>query len=68
MSTEKAREDRLRRLAEKDGEIFVKVRSPYQMNGVMVHYELVDAHTGNLLAYWECLEDAEVAIKKTSPA
>jgi len=53
MPTEKAREARLRRLAEKDGECFSRLCAPYQMNGIMVCYELTDSHTGNLLAYWE---------------
>jgi hypothetical protein len=66
MVAEKTREARLRRLARRDGCVFHKVRTPYRDHGMTVLYGLVDQHSNNIEARWDCLEDAEAAFAARS--
>jgi hypothetical protein len=62
MTSEAKRKARLRRLAAKDGERFVKLRGENPQGDYgRARYMLTDPHTNSFLAEWQSLEEAGAA-------
>jgi hypothetical protein len=62
--SDEGRDQRLRRLARKDGQAFKKARKSFFEWGTLCNYYLVDSYSNTMLAGWTTLEDAEAAFRE----
>jgi hypothetical protein len=58
-TSEETREERLRRLAKRDGNVFRKLRKPMRSGNAQGIYMLTDGRGNFLITLWETLEEAE---------